>query len=379
MNERTMGKIKVYLDSIREYDPDKIVKILEEGIVYLGIEIPLNSKILIKPNVLGMYEPDMHIDTHPAVVEAAIRILLKRNNSIVLGDSSGNGQYGNTGKSLEKSGMNGLATKYGITVIAFDKHTNRVFKNIANHVFKEINLTTFIDEVDWIVNIPKLKSHTFTGFSGAIKNFYGMIPGAGKPNGHRIAPTLVDFSNGLLDIYGFVRPKLLLNIMDGIIGIEGAGPGPAGSIKKAGFIGMSTDAVALDAACLSVLNTDPQSIQTVRLAHNRGLSAFEPEVNKSVPRVDFKIPKSSRIEAFLNTIFPRLALSRPFVITDKCRKCALCEKACPGDAISMNDVPQFDYSRCIYCFCCHENCPEAAIDLKENWLFSVFKSFGKKE
>ncbi len=374
-----MEKQKVYLDSIGEYDAEKIEKILDKGLGFLGIKIPSNSKILVKPNVLGAYGPETCIDTHPAVVEAVIRVLQGNGNSILIGDSSGNGQYGNTARALEKSGMNALGAKYGITVTPFDKHTNRIFSNDANRVFKEIGLTTFIDEVDWIVNVPKLKSHTFTGFSGAVKNFYGMIPGAGKPNGHRLAPTVAAFSDGLLDIYGFVRQKLLLNVMDGITGIEGAGPGPAGRKKNAGFIGMSADAVSLDAACLSVLKTDPMSIHTVSLARERGMFSGETECNGFSDRVGFALPKPSRLEAFLNTIFPGLALSRPFLVAGKCGKCAQCEKACPGKAISMNPLPVFDYSKCIYCFCCHENCPHAAIGLKDNWLFSVFKSFGSKE
>lgn len=374
-----MEKQKVYLDSIDDYDADKIEEILEKGLEFLGTKIPSNSKILIKPNVLGAYEPETCIDTHPAVVEAVIRILRGNGNSILLGDSSGNGQYGNTARALEKSGMSALGAKYGVTVTPFDKHPGRVFRNDANRVFKEINLTTFIDEVDWIVNVPKLKAHTFTGFSGAVKNFYGMIPGAGKPNGHRLAPTVVAFSDGLLDIYGFVRQKLLLNVMDGITGIEGAGPGPAGRKKNAGFIGMSGDAISLDAACLDVLNTDPMSIHTVSLARERGLFSGETERNGFSARVGFTIPKPSRIEAFLNSIFPGLALSKPFLMAEKCRKCAQCEKACPGRAVSMDPLPVFDYAKCIYCFCCHENCPHAAIGLRDNWLFSIFKGFGSKE
>jgi uncharacterized protein (DUF362 family) len=370
---------KVFLELIDQYDIDRLEALFIRGFAFLGIPIPIDKLILVKPNVLGIYTPEQCIDTHPAVVEAIVRILANNKNKIVIGDSSGNGQYGYTARALEKSGMSSIAIRYGATVTPFDKHTNRVFKNPENRVHKEINLTSFVDEVDWIVNVPKLKSHTFTRFSGAVKNFYGLVPGAGKPRGHLIAPDPIAFSHGLLDIYGFVKPKLLLNIMDAITGIEGAGPGPAGKKKQAGFIGMSAHAVALDQACLEAIGCNPFEIQSVKLAYERGIVAGAVETNKKLSGIEFDIVKSSIIETVFNHFFPGLALSKPFVVADQCKKCGLCAQACPVGSIAMKGLPYFDYSTCIHCFCCHENCPEAAIDLKDNALFRLFKFFSNSE
>lgn len=374
-----MENQKVYLEKCNDYNLDIIEEILEKAIRFLGIRIPVSCSILLKPNILGIYPPEQHITTHPVVVEAIARIFLKRKNTLFLGDSSGNAQYGNTTHALKKSGMSAIGKKYGFYINAFDKHGNRVFKNKRNYIFKQINLSTYIDEVDYIVNIPKLKSHTFLSYTGAVKNFYGCIPGAGKPYGHLRAPGQQDFSHGLLDIYCFIKPKLLLNIIDGITGLEGAGPGPAGKIKNFGFIGVSQCALSLDSACLEILGKNPADILTHRFGIKRGLFTGKIIKNKSLSPVSFDMPKGSIIESLFSRFIPGLALSKPYVMKSDCIQCRYCIQACPVSAISLDNYPVFDYKKCIYCFCCHENCPEGAITLKENIFFRIFKNLGNKQ
>ena len=319
----------------------------------------------------------MHITTHPTVVEAAIQLLLDYNNQLVIGDSSGNGQYGHTGKALQKSGMTALADKYNVEVLSFDKHNSYLFKNDKNHYLKEVNLTGIINEVQYIVNLPKLKSHMLMGITGAVKNFFGCVPGAGKLTCHINASTPGQFAELLIDVYHFIKPKVLFNIMDAVYGIEGAGPGPAGKIVHCGFLGVSRDAIALDIACVEALGKKSENIFTIKAGINRGYSDGKIAKNQEMPSLSFKMPNPGFLAGVLHKFFPRLGMSKPFVLTEKCRKCGLCAKACPGKAITIQNFPFFDYSRCIYCYCCHENCPEAAIGLKETLLLKLFKYFQK--
>lgn len=374
-----MDKAKVFLENIREYNMEEIKKSLAEGLEYLGVTLPENAKVLIKPNALGAYAPEMHITTHPVVIEAVLTLLAGRGNEIFLGDSSGNGQHGNTSRSLKKAGFEELGAKYGIKVISFDKYGSKSYIKEDNVFLKEVNLTSFIDEMDFIINMPKLKSHQLMNYTGAVKNLFGCVPGAGKLTCHINAPTPDQFADLLIDIYSIVKDKISLNVMDGIVGIEGAGPGPAGKIKPLGIFGVSTDAMAMDIACLDALGKKSREVYSVRTGLKRGVFHGEVETRGTIPAVTFDMPKPGFFAGLVHKIFPRFGMSRPYVEKEKCKKCTLCAKACPAKAITMKGIPVFDYSKCIYCYCCHENCPVPAIELKENLLLRIFKVFEKKE
>ena len=57
---------------------------------------------------------------------------------------------------------------------------------------------------------------------------------------------------------------------------------------------------------------------------------------------------------------PRLIVPKK-VNTATCTQCAVCEEACPAEAIQLNPYPQFDQS-CFDCFNCIRLCPEDAIE-----------------
>jgi Fe-S-cluster-containing hydrogenase component 2 len=63
----------------------------------------------------------------------------------------------------------------------------------------------------------------------------------------------------------------------------------------------------------------------------------------------------------------------------RCTLCATCERACPGQAITLDKqakVAKVDDSLCIRCYCCHELCPQAAIDLDFTGLGRVVNLLG---
>jgi uncharacterized protein (DUF362 family) len=110
--------------------------------------------------------------------------------------------------------------------------------------------------------MPKLKTHHFAGMTGSMKNLFGTMPGAvyGWPKNflhfHGIEQSIIDLT-------ATIAPQLA--IMDGVVGMEGDGP-IMGRPRSMGFIGMSTDLVALDATCARVIGLAPEKMPYLAVA-----------------------------------------------------------------------------------------------------------------
>ena len=363
---------KVFIGKCADYDLDKIQSILEESFIYLDFQVPKNKTILLKPNVLGAYPPEKHITTNPIVVEAILKILLKNNNKVIIGDSSGVRILNGTSQCLKAAGITAVGEKYNVEVKSFDETGSKLYKNSDNKVLKEVYLTKLITEVDYIINLPKLKTHQLTRYTGAVKNFFGCVPGGLKQEYHARAPHPNDFADLILDIYAIIKPKVILNIMDGIIGLDGAGPGTSGHIKQTGILAVSKDAVALDMVCCDIIGVSPDKIPMNRLALNRSMASQETETNIEPEKVIYSVPSPPPIPKFFFKYFAFLR-HKPVLIKEQCMRCSLCARSCPTQCISMEPYPTFNYKKCIRCYCCHENCPYKAIKLKDNLVLKLAK------
>jgi uncharacterized protein (DUF362 family) len=124
-------------------------------------------------------------------------------------------------------------------------------------------LPQVLGEVDWVVSMPKLKTHHWAGVTLSMKNLFGVMPGLyyGWPKN---LLHWVGIERAILDIYATVRPQFA--ICDGIVGMEGDGP-IMGTPKSAGVVVMSRDPLALDATCARIMRIDPAKISYLRDAH----------------------------------------------------------------------------------------------------------------
>jgi len=126
---------------------------------------------------------------------------------------------GGTKKGFETSGVKEIAQKYSVSCIDFessDKLLLNTKKLKEKYYLDEFTLPKLINDCDLIINLPKLKTHVLMDYTGAIKNFYGLIPGSQKMIYHALAPTQQKFSKIMADIYQYLLSlkKPILNIMD---------------------------------------------------------------------------------------------------------------------------------------------------------------------
>jgi len=373
---------KVSVVKCYSYDEEFVLEKVRKALDLIGFEIKEGSKVLLKPNVLSAKSPEEAITTHPAIINAICKILKEKKCKISIGDSSGIGIEG-TKEAFNKTGIKEIAKRYNAELIPFEK-SKIIYKKINGKILKGIHVSKSILDADFIINMPKLKTHTLVGYTGAVKNMFGIIPGGKKSYYHKICGNQITFADLLVDIYNCRIPDL--NIMDGIIGMEGNGPA-AGKIKKTGIIIASKSGIALDFVAAKIIDFKTDDILTNKALVKRGL---KPEINvvgeKNI-KVSYKQPVKTirKVPGFLIKVFYSLVNPEIKVNKKKCKKCLVCLKACPVKAISLiNNEIKINKKKCILCYCCHELCPEKAIIIGhssiarfitslKNWVKRVIK------
>ncbi|MCX6747084.1 MAG: DUF362 domain-containing protein [Candidatus Pacearchaeota archaeon] len=349
---------KVAIVKCKNYNEIEVEKAISKALSLAEIEIPKRKKVLIKPNVVGFFDKNQEaITTHPSIIEAICKILKKNKNEIFIGDSS----FTNPEIAFKKSGIEEVAKKYGKLII-FEQDKIIKVKDKDAKVLKRFHLPKIIKQADLIINVPKLKTHQLTKYTGAIKNLYGCIPGGMKQKLHMEAGNAKKFSKLLVDIYQNIRPKV--NIMDGVVGMEGKGP-TSGKPKKAGYILASKNTISLDVACVKLMGYKPKKILAIKEAIKRKLGnlKFDLKGMKKLPNLHFEKPF---VQEKLSKKILKMFKQKPIIVDKKkCIKCGLCAKKCPAQAIRLNPYPEIDKKKCIRCFCCMEVCPQHALSLKE--------------
>ncbi len=318
------------------------------------------KKVLIKPNIVGCFPKNqIATTTHPVLVEAVCKILKQNKCEIFIGDSP----FTRSEISFKAAGINRLK-KYG-TLVEFETTNLVKIRDDDAKILKVLTFPKILKEVDLVIDMPKLKTHGLTKYTGAIKNLYGCIPGGLKQRLHNEAQSEKRFAQLLVDIYQNIKPGLV--IMDGVVGMEGDGP-TSGEKKKAELILASENAVALDIAAVQIIGYNPKRILMIKEAVRRSLYPnfkFELVGVKQLPKINFDKPTSVEMKKTRQRL-KDLFRERPIVCdTKKCIKCGLCRDHCPVGAITMNPYPVVDRKRCIRCFCCIEICPRNAMGLRK--------------
>ncbi len=370
-----MNKMKVSIVKCEDYEHSRVKNALLRSLELIGgigeIVKPGNT-VLLKVNVIIGFPPERAATTHPAVVGAMTEIIKEAGGVPWVGDSSG--AYGFTAKSLELSGIKKACEEYGGKLINFES-TGAYSVNIDGQILKTANIARPAIDCDVLVSMPKMKTHQLTKYTGAVKNFYGVIPGSGKAAIHRQAPTEESLSRAVVDIYSALKPQLA--VMDGIVGMEGEGA-TNGTPIASNVVLSCRDCVALDAVASEIMGFPHEDILTTRFANERGLGIGEldkievtgEKINDV--RLDFKKSKYMyyKLPSFLGKSIFKYAenISKVEIFEKDCKRCGICVQSCPASAITLGPRPLIDQKKCIKCYCCHELCRNGAVMLKTSYL-----------
>lgn len=385
-------KEKVYIKKVNGYQD--AVEVVEDMFCQLEStkQINENTKIILKPNLLAKHIPEHAVTTHPEILRGAIKACLsrgaKRENILVLDSAGGIYNPGQMKSLYQVCGLTKVCNEEGVALYTLCQSTTI---DIDGQVAKQFDIINPVLQADYIINLPKMKTHVMTGMSAACKNMFGIIPGLKKSEWHMRFPDKERFGHMIVDLLEAIPPNIA--IVDGILAMEGDGPA-GGNPRNVGIVMASENMFQLDLAIASMMNLNAMRVPYLKAANSRNLCSESFDKKDIVgdetllePISNWKLPESYTGKNNANTDFAAFVPSfiRPIVkkiehtiaphpVIDKkrCIGCGKCKEICSKDAIIIKDKKaKIIRKQCIHCFCCHEVCPVKAIEVKKLEIFKL--------
>ncbi|HIJ82554.1 MAG TPA: DUF362 domain-containing protein [Desulfuromonadales bacterium] len=364
------------------YDPDVVrtdVERLLEPLGGIAAFVSPGERVLLKPNLLAGKNPEKAVTTHPAIVQAVAGLVRDAGGVVLIGDSPGIGGFQRV---AEKSGIAEAARVSGATLVEFGETVELQ----GSGTFRRIHLARAYLEADKVINLPKLKTHEMMTMTCAVKNLFGAVVGTEKAGWHlKAGASRRQFARLLLEIYLLKKP--VLTIVDGIVAMEGNGPG-SGDPVELGVLLAGCNPVAVDVIAGRVAGIPPDLLyveQEARVLELPGSSLEEIELIGAqldqFAAIRFRLPSGLDAQfglpGFLAALLKKQLTTYPVADVTKCVLCGVCRDACPPAAITIkNSALSVDNARCIRCWCCRELCPHDAMAVKQGRLLRLMKLLG---
>lgn len=261
----TALRAPVFIARNQRYD-GPIERTMRDGLIATGLN-PLGlsgKKVLLKPNLVEPTRNSPQMTTNPAVVVAAANVFRGWGAEVVVGE--GPGHMRDTEMALVESGLQDALADAELPFVDLNYSEvgwldNRGGRSPLPGFF----FPQQVIEADLIVSLPKMKTHHWVGYTGALKNLYGVIPGIkyGWPKNvlHHagIPETIFDINASLAKTVA---------IVDGIVAMEGDGP-IMGSAKEMGLLIIGTNSTAVDATLGRLMGFEPSRVEYLQHADNR--------------------------------------------------------------------------------------------------------------
>ena len=225
-----------------------------------GLNIKRDDLVVIKPNVCYPKNVENMIITDPRVLETVINIVKNKTKNVMVVESDS--MSGTANSRVTKSGVMNLIKKCDVE-----------FLNLSQDEVEEHKVAGFtlqipktVMKADFLINIPKVKTHEQMFISIAMKNMFGALANKKKWELHSQLGEVLVFLNRT------IRQDLI--VVDGIVGMEGLGP-IQGSPVDLGLIISGLNPVTVDAVCCHIMGFNPYAVETLWRACKAGVGEID--------------------------------------------------------------------------------------------------------
>lgn len=345
----------------------------------LDIRDVSGCKVLIKPDFLYAGNPAQAVTTHPAVVRAVCTYFLDHRARVSIRGYHVGGKFN---KYLKSEGYKEALADLPIKTGIFKEAVPVEF----GQPFGLLKLPQELIETEMFVNVPKLKTHSHLAFNGCVSNIFDCISLAEKRRCQLAADGNIEVLAEVMAKVGHtLKPEV--NLVDGITGLQGLGPGPRGKAVNYGVVVAGADSFYVDAALGRFLGLGNLSSPVLAQAARLGL--FDPKtleiagefctvrsLKQAPPRDFFPVPQKKVAKA-------RRSFYQRVVVKSKCNLCGACYRVCPVQEIKPDAKGKkvvIPLEKCIRCYSCVAVCPRGALVLKDPlWGRFARKLYNREE
>jgi uncharacterized protein (DUF362 family) len=237
------------------------------------------KRLLVKPNLVDV------IDGHPtataAEVVGAVVDLLREKGAAEIFVGDGSAFRRDTQAVAASCGLLEILSARQVPFIDLNYDDPQPVKVQDGwlRLSPQLWLPSHVLEADYVISVPKLKTHHWSGVSLSMKNLIGIVPGAryGWPKN---IVHVNSVTASILGIYRLVPP--VLAIVDGIIGMEGDGP-LFGTAVEHGLLAVGRDPLAVDTICAGLMGFEVDQVSHLSLAAWAGIGQAGRIETRGVP------------------------------------------------------------------------------------------------
>jgi uncharacterized protein (DUF362 family) len=245
-------------------DPAELVRRAVAALGGMKRFISRGDVVAVKPNIGWDRLPVHAANTNPLVVAEVVKLAFDAGASrVVVTDASCN----EPARCFQRSGIWRATYALGATVIIPAAHHFREMR-LRGEVLDAWPIYTPLVNVDKVINVPVAKHHNLSKFTGAMKNWYGIL--GGRRN--RLHQSI---DRSIADLATFMRPTLTVMDATRVLLRNGPQGGNVDDARDMNQVIASLDQVALDAYGATLIGRRPEEIEYLRLATARGIGRLD--------------------------------------------------------------------------------------------------------
>jgi uncharacterized protein (DUF362 family) len=261
------------------YAPQEVLRAVQQGFELAPPPDVRGKRVVLKPNFVE-YRPEQPVTTDVQVLRALVASFRDLGAKEVV-VAEGPGHRRDMDEVWGRSGLFQAAAEDGFRVVDLNVDRLRAVNlrtvparnpDVPRSLLKNIFLPQTLLAADLLVNVPKLKTHHWTGCTLTLKNLFGVLPGA-----------KYGWPKNILHYNGIERSIIELNsnipvgysLIDGVVGMEGDGP-IMGTAVHSGCLVLGRSRMAVDWTGAHLMGLDPRRIPHLKLAASFGIGKLTP-------------------------------------------------------------------------------------------------------